>query len=190
MTKTNGDIGQLRALIALIEGDADRMRLLRCVSALGLPDSWIGAGFVRSAVWDQLHGRGMAAPPGDIDVVWFDRRHEAPAADRRIEGYLKLLEPYEDWSVKNQAWMHVRNGDLPYASVEDAMRRWPETATAVAARWTAGGVEILAPFGLDDLYSMTVRPTPTYMGAKQAVVHQRMQEKRWQERWPRLTLAC
>lgn len=31
--------------------------------------------------------------------------------------------------VKNQARMHLRNGDRPYQSATDAMRYWPETAT-------------------------------------------------------------
>ncbi len=39
---------RLRAIIA---ADPLRMRVLDLVKALALPDCWVAAGFVRSAVW-------------------------------------------------------------------------------------------------------------------------------------------
>ena len=56
----------------------------------------------------------------------------APSRDRAIEAELRALAPGIDWSVKNQARMHLRNGDPPYSGATDAMRHWPETATAIA----------------------------------------------------------
>jgi len=107
-----------------------------------------------------------------------------------MEAQLKAVEPSVDWSVKNQARMHLRNGDEPYASTADAMSHWCETATAVAVRLADnGGIEILAPFGLDDLFSLTVRPTPAFTGRKLPIFQERVREKRWLERWPRLVLA-
>src|SRR6185312_4192753 len=41
---------------ALVARQADMMRLLRSVEELGLPDCWIGAGFIRNTIWDALHG--------------------------------------------------------------------------------------------------------------------------------------
>jgi len=176
-------------LSSLISADAARVRLLERVKALDLPDCWIGAGFVRSAVWDHLHGRAPAAPDGDVDVIWFDRTRAASDIDRELEARLNGIEPSVGWSVKNQARMHLRNGDEPYTSTADAMSHWPETATAVAVRLTDSGIEILAPFGLDDLFSLTVRPTPAFSGKRLPILQERMREKRWLERWPRLVLA-
>lgn len=165
------------------------MRLLGRVQALHLPDCWIGAGFVRSAVWDHLHDRVATRPGDDVDVIWFDRERASRAVDRDIEAQLKAVDPAIDWSVKNQARMHRRNNDEPYRSTEDAVSRWPETATAVALRLTVGGIDIMAPFGLDDLFSLVVRPTPAFAGEKRPVFQRRVQEKRWLERWPRLVLS-
>ncbi|WP_251133986.1 nucleotidyltransferase family protein [Rhodomicrobium sp. Az07] len=165
------------------------MRLLEKVQALHLPDCWIGAGFVRAAVWDYLHGRLATAPTDDVDVIWFDRKRAAATVDSEIEAQLKAVEPSIDWSVKNQARMHLRNGDEPYISAKDAVSRWPETATAIALRLTDRSVEIMAPFGIDDLFSLTVRPTPAFIGEKLPIFRRRVQEKRWLERWPRLILA-
>ena len=71
-------------LQAIIRDDPLRWHILGLVRALRLPDGWIGAGFVRNAVWDTLHGR--ASPlSGDVDVLWFDAIQAEAAVDRTIE---------------------------------------------------------------------------------------------------------
>ena len=61
-------------IAAFIARQTEMIRLLRAVEELRLPDCWIGAGFVRNAVWDALHGRtpdcGLL---NDVDVVFLDR---------------------------------------------------------------------------------------------------------------------
>ncbi|MDO9707198.1 nucleotidyltransferase family protein [Paracraurococcus lichenis] len=164
---------------------------LRAVAALGLPQAWIGAGFLRNAAWDALAGLPFGAnPPGDIDVVWFDTGRADSATDVAIEAILRAALPGVPWSVKNQARMAARNGDAPYAGVADAVSRWPETATAVLARWNGAGVDLAAPWGLDDLLGRVVRPTPGFAAGavKHAVFLARCREKRWTERWSGLRI--
>ncbi len=157
--------------------------MLDAVRALGLPDGWIAAGFIRNAVWDHLHGRPPSAPAGDVDVIWYDPARADPAEDRAIEAALRAMAPGVGWSVKNQARMHLRNGDAPYASATEAMRFWPETATAVAARRQGDeGLDIAAPLGLEDLMGLVLRPTPR----RQAAFEERVAGKRWLETWPLL----
>ncbi len=158
------------------------------MAALGLPDCWIGAGFVRDAVWDHLHGRKVAQPTGDVDVLWFDAAATS-VQDRAIEAGLKTVVPSGKWSVKNQARMHLRNGDAPYSSVSDAMRHWPETATAVAARIGHGGdIEINAPLGLEDLFALILRPTAQFLSEKLPIFVERVSSKQWLTRYPDLVL--
>lgn len=175
-------------IAALIEGQPDMMRLLRVVERLALPDCWIGAGFVRNAVWDVLHDRAPdCALLNDVDVVFFDGADASRRRDDAIEGKLRLTCPGVPWSVNNQARMHARNNDDPYADTSAAIARWPETATAVAARFTGGRVELLAPHGVDDLLNLIVRPTPAF-AARHDVVDERLRTKGWLSRWPRLTV--
>jgi hypothetical protein len=95
------------------------------------------------------------------------------------------------WSVRNQARMAARNGDAPYADTQDAIAHWPETATAIAARWTGAGLEIAAPWGLDDLFGRILRPTPGFAtGAKAAIFAARAIAKGWTRRWPGVTIAA
>ena len=84
---------QRQLLISVIAGDAARMRVLELVRDLALPDCWIGAGFVRAALWDHLHGRVPTFPDGDVDVIWFDDVRVAPGVDAEIEIRLRRIEP-------------------------------------------------------------------------------------------------
>ena len=79
--------------------------------------------------------------------------------------------------------MHERAGDPPYANTADAVARWPETCTAIAARLAKGRVDIFAPHGVSDLLGLIVRPTPAFE-QKAAVFESRVREKAWAERWP------
>lgn len=176
------------SLKALLQADDERMRILRHVSYLGLPDCWVGAGFVRSLVWDHVHGLKARPPTGDVDVVWFGPETGTEEADQLFEAQLRHRAPNILWSVKNQGRMHKINHDHPYASTIEAMRHWPETATAVGVRLGNSGIEIAAPFGLDDLFNLVIKPTPAFTGGRQAVIVDRMNQKRWLERWPRLQL--
>jgi hypothetical protein len=177
-------------VLGLAAGAPWRRAALEAVAALGLPDGWIGAGFLRAPVWDALHGHAKETPLDDIDVVYFDPACLDPAADARAEARLRALAPGLPWSVRNQARMHERHGDRPYRSTADALCHWLETPTAVALRLDRDGrPELLAPLGLDDLVGLVVRPTPHARARRMAAFRARVAGKGWFEKWPRLRLA-
>lgn len=179
----------LADIAALIEAHVPMRGLLAVVASLGLPDAWIGAGFVRNAVWDALYGRAIdIASLNDVDVVFLDRADVSEERDAALERKLGHLLPRPNWQVRNQARMHVRNGDAPYRDTADAIACWPETATAVAARLVQGRVEIIAPHGVSDLLNLTVRPTPAFRD-KLEIYRQRLADKDWSIRWPGLAFA-
>jgi len=158
------------------------------VESLGLSDAWIGAGFIRNSVWDVLHGHPVNVTRlADVDVLFFDADDTSKEREAEIERRLRALAPGIPWSVKNQARMHLRNGDAPYRNTLDAVAHWAETATAVAARSTRGNVEVMAPYGVDDLVNLIVRPTPVFWH-KIDVYRERVMAKGWPARWPKLTV--
>ncbi|MEZ5935294.1 MAG: nucleotidyltransferase family protein [Alphaproteobacteria bacterium] len=174
-------------LIDLIRSDPSMMAALAAVRDLDLPHGWIAAGFVRNRVWDHLHGHAEPTPPNDIDVVYFDPNSQDEVVEKRHEAALQARLPGQPWSVKNQARMAGVNGDPPYRDLAHALACWCETPTPVGARLTAaGGVELIAPLGLDDLFDLIVRPTPHARShpAKLAQYRERMARKNWPRLWP------
>jgi hypothetical protein len=176
-------------IAARIAGDSWRMRVLAAARSLDLPDWWIGAGFVRNAVWDAIHGYAVRTPLSDIDVISFDPRDLDEASEKRHEATLAARMPNVPWSVKNQARMHLVNGDAPYANSTDALARWPETATCIAVRLGQDNhLVIAAPHGIDDLAQLVVRVSPGFV-RDPAIFEKRVRDKRWMSRWPKLTIV-
>ena len=178
-------------ILALVAADAWMMAALGAVAGLGLPDCWIGAGFLRGAVWDRLHGYGSRTPLDDIDVVYFDPADLDSAAEAVLERRLDEVLPGLPWEVRNQARMHLRNDDPPYRSCADALAHWLETPTAVALRLNqAGGPELLAPLGTEDLLGLVVQPTPHARAHKHrmAAYRDRLTRKDWPAKWPKMQL--
>ena len=171
-------------ILAAVAADAWMISVLDAVRQLKLPDSWIGAGFLRSKVWDQLHGYGEASPLDDIDVLYFQPGDLSQKSEQCIEGRLGQIMLGQPWSAKNQARMHLRNGDQPYEGTIDAMRYWLETPTCVAVRMTVGGdLELAAPYGLDDLLNLIIRPTPSGC-QRHEEFRGRVEGKNWLRNWP------
>jgi uncharacterized protein len=172
-------------LRAIMLGWPERRDVIDAVAESGLPDCWLAAGFVRNTVWDCLHGHSELTPLNDVDVAYFEPSNIDRAIDAEVERSLRRSFPGLDFSVKNQARMHNKNGHQPYTSATDAISRWTETCTAVGVRRGEDGLDVCAPHGLADLFSLVVRPTSCeeeYV----TLVLARVRDRGWLSRWPRL----
>ena len=135
-------------------------------------DWWIGAGFIRSKVWDALHGYKVRTPmstSSDIDLIYFDKndysvseaRSEITQKEEYYQEILKSKLPNINWSVTNQARMHLFHGDKQYKSSEESLAQWVETATCIGVKIDKNNKLILStPRGIDDLVNLILRPTP------------------------------
>ncbi len=177
-------------VVDYIQSSTFHLDALRTVDNLDLPDWAIGAGFVRNLVWDKLHGYSRITPLNDIDVLFFDKNNVAPEYEyeKEMENLLTTHNSEVNWSVRNQARMHIRNNDQPYTSTIDAMKFWLETPTCIAARLKKDGkIEIIAPHGLEDLLKLSVRPTLAGK-SKRDEYAERLKDKNWLVNWPNLKL--
>lgn len=175
-------------ILDLIAQDAWMMRVLRIVGDLKLPDCWVGAGFVRNKIWDHLHGYTGRTPLGDVDIVYFDPHDLSEEVENELQNRLKKRDSSINWSVTNQARMHIPSNLPPYSSTEDALSVWPETPTAVAVRLNSEGqLELLAPHGIKDLVSLVVNPTPLSF-SRPEIYEKRLAEKQWGKKWPKLRI--
>lgn len=167
----------------IFRSDPWSMDVLQSVKSLHLPDWAIGAGFVRALVWDRLSGQSRTKLE-DVDVLYFDPNGVSKDRERALQQKLLDERPEVPWSVKNQARMHLRNQTAAYRNTEDAMRYWLETPTAVAVRLDQDDrFSVLAPYGLDDLFQMIIRPTPKAR-EKMDQFETRLSQKPWLRIWP------
>lgn len=174
--------------LRIIQEDKEIMSYLHTVEKLQLDDTWICAGILRNKIWDTLSKKSTAI--NDIDIIYFDSTDTSWNAEKVIEEKLKNSLPNKPWSVKNQARMHLKSGFKPFESSYDGVAHFPETPTAIATRIFNGELEIMAPYGLSDLFEMRVKPTPHYekdMGYHNIYVD-RVQSKHWKETWEELII--
>jgi uncharacterized protein len=176
-------------LEALIRADEWLMGVLRAARSCDPPRWVIGAGVLRNLVWDHLSGRRQRTEPNDVDLAYFDPLDLRPEAEHTFEECLRLILPNVPWEVKNQAAVHLwyerRFGYAVPAldSIQAAVATWPETATAVAVRLLADDrLEVIAPFGLADLFGMILRWNRTRVTVEE--FRRRSSSKRIRERWP------
>ncbi|MCL1127331.1 nucleotidyltransferase family protein [Shewanella surugensis] len=175
-------------IITWIKQDLMRLKALECAASLNLPDGYIAAGFVRNLVWDHLHKKSISTPLNDIDVIYFDDAALNSDNDKVMEAELVRLMPEVNWQVRNQALIHIRNGDRPYLNIRDAMRFWPEKETAVAIRQLESDTyECIAAFGFESLFQLLVTHNPN---RSRDIFDERVSSKRWLTHWPQLTVYC
>ncbi|NVK55326.1 MAG: nucleotidyltransferase family protein [Alteromonadaceae bacterium] len=174
-------------VVALIKRDPMRTEALNWVYKLKLPQCYIAAGFVRNLVWDSLHNITPATPLNDADVIYFDPTESDIDACAKYEAQLSHSMPQLRWQVRNQATMHIRNGDEPYKSTVHAMSYWPEKETAVAVRQTSvNQYQVAAAFGLECLFNFSITHNPK---RSRAIFDHRVNCKGWLSRWPSLNVA-
>ncbi|QJD83248.1 nucleotidyltransferase family protein [Cohnella herbarum] len=174
-------------LIDILSTRRSLMRDLGTVESLGLPDWCIAAGYVRNFVWDHIHNHTEITPLNDVDVLYYDLSDQTEETEKHYEDLLRMNQPEYNWSVKNQARMHQRNNDDQYESVEDAMKRWPETVTAIGITLDGDNkLRIIAPHGLQDLFTLTIRRSPFFYDYD--YYRARVKSKNWLSIWPRLNL--
>ena len=178
-------------ILKLIYKNEWMMGVLKAAQELELPDWMIGAGFVRNKVWDYLHGfRNAKVPTNDIDLIYFDPHDPKETTEKKYDDTLKK-QININWSCKNQARMHIINGDRPYKNSLDALSHWVETATAIAVKLEQDdSLTLFAPHGLDDLFNLILRPTPAFTNKdKIHIFRKRIAQKEWLKKYPKLKVV-
>jgi len=187
-------VSDLEARLAeIVRADPGLMQVLTTVRGLELNDWRVFSGAVYQSAWNAVTGR----PPGygvrDYDLGYFDPDTSWDAEDAVIQRAAAAFEPpFRDMvEVRNQArvhlWFEGKFGE-PYEALtetDEALARFVAPAFAVGVRLDEDDtISIAAPFGLEDVFSLTIRPNPhrpLARGWDRAVVNAR-------SRWPELTI--
>nr|WP_314257222.1 nucleotidyltransferase family protein [uncultured Devosia sp.] len=164
-----GDAIQRQALEAIIRSQPVLMEVLQGLRELGLPDHLLVAGAIYNHVWNSPTGRPPLTGVNDIDVFYFDGSDIGWDAEDAIIrecaarfGHLPI--PVQ---VRNQARVHLwfeQKFGIPFTPLNSSgemISRYASRPYAVGARLhPSGDIDIVAPFGLDDLFSFRITPNP------------------------------
>lgn len=184
--------------LAFVNRNRDERRLVKAVSRSpvardvleilrswpGQEELWLAGSLVRGATWDALFDVAIPTPVDDVDIFYFDKEDASKAREHAIEAWLGRVAPNINWDVKNEArFLNMSGGN--FASLEEALRHSPDTASAVAIRRVGRQVHILAPLGVRDLLEGVVRRAAAGNGQK---FEERRLNKRWSDIWPGLNV--
>ena len=185
---------QLRRFETIIRGDPDLMQLLASIRGVRLAQWRLVAGCLYQTVWNVLTGRDRGTGIKDYDLIYFDDSDLSWAAEDRVIRVVAsatrgCVGPVE---VRNQArvhlWFEARFGTAypQLYSADEAIRRYASIVHAIGVRLEYDDrLDVVAPFGLDDLFSMVIRPN---YALENAVSHMR-KARRAQAIWPEIIVV-
>lgn len=156
-------------LTGLLRGSPTLMRVLETARDLDPPDWMVMSGAIYQTAWNALTGRHPDYGIQDYDLVYFDP-DLTDAAEAAMRARVAAAFP-PDLAAKvevcNQARVHLwfpADHGRPYpplADSADALNRSLSTAHAVGVRLGRdGALTVAAPFGLADIFALTLRPAP------------------------------
>lgn len=86
----------------ILEKDNALYKIIRDVSALGIPNLYVGGGSVTQSVWNHLFSKPIGYGISDVDIVYFD-------TDLSLEKERMVLEQIVKTTKQNQYALDVKN---------------------------------------------------------------------------------
>ena len=181
-------------LIDIVRADPMLMQVLTTVRGLDLPDWRLFSGAVYQGVWNAQTGRPVGYGVKDYDIGYFDPDTSWDAEDVFIKRVAAAFDaPLNSLvEVRNQARVHLwfeEHFNEPYEPLtrtDEALGRFVAPTFAVGVRLEAeGAISVAAPFGLQDVFDMVIRPNPNRpraTGWDKVIASARA-------RWPELTVV-
>lgn len=187
---------QLVILEKILRKNNKLMEILKVLENYALENpnfsNWyVGAGGVNQTVFNYYHDYEIDYGIKDYDIVYFDNDTSYEAEDiiiKDLEERLKNLNVLCD--IKNEARVHIwynpkyGTNREPYVSSEDAISSWGSTVTCIACRLENGKFKFCCPYGLDDLFNLTIRPVKRYFQKEQY----EERSLRWKKKWNKLNI--
>jgi uncharacterized protein len=195
VSATAADPALERQLEAVVRSGPRLMQVLETARDLDLPDWLIFSGAVYQRVLNHLTGRDLDYGIKDYDLGYYDASDISyEAEDVVIRRVAAAFEPplRELVEVRNQArvhlWFEGKFGEpyAPLANTAEALARFTSATFSVGVRLEKDGrLTVEAPFGLEDLFALRLRPNPTRQTAGFARTAAAAVA-----RWPELTVVA
>lgn len=153
---------------------------------------YVGAGGVNQTVFNYYHGYDINYGIKDFDIVYYDSDESYEAEDIIIKDLESRLSHINtSFDIKNQGrvyiWYNEKYGTNrdKYKSVEDAISSWGATVTCVGVRLENNELKVYCPYGLNDIFSMIIRPVKKDFEKESYV----KRANKWKEKWEKLKIV-
>lgn len=162
--------------------------ILDATEKAGLPDWYLSAGCITETVWNSLHGFPLEFGIKDYDIVYFnsEKKDELEKVD-----FIMKANPEVEIEVVNQAFVHTWFKEYfgyeipPFLSTEESMAKWGSPVSAVGIKKENGKYKVFAPFGVEDIFNMVVRPNESSYYISDLF---NKKAHNWKEKWPKLNV--
>lgn len=181
------DLNQRSALENIITSTPELMTALTSLHALNLPDGWVVSGAIYGAVWNHLTGRPAHYGTKDIDIQYFDSDTSWEAEDREIKRAAPHFPAEPPVEIRNQSRVHLwyKNHfghDYPQlTNTKQAIDLFACTTHAIGARLGESGLELYAPYGLNDVFNFRLHPNTRLPNRKTHEAKAARQTAMWPE---------
>lgn len=182
---------QIETLKDILFKNKTLQEVLKRLDKSDLKNYYVAAGAINQTVFNYLHNYKIDANIKDYDIVYFDENTSYEKEDSIIKYINELLKDLDiELDIKNEARVHIwyeekfHHKIKPYTSVEEAISRWGTTITCLGVRLENNKLIVDAPYGLDDLFNMVIRPV------KKDFTKEDYNKKvtKWKKNWPKLDI--
>ena len=182
---------QIRVLKQILLSSKELNYILHKLQETNLNNYYVGAGVIHQTVWNYYCDMPLNHGIKDVDIVYFDNDTSYEKEDIIINQIRELLIDIHDFKLDiiNEARVHLWYKDKfgydiePLKNVEDAINKWPTTVTSIGVRLIKDELIVYAPYGLNDMYSLILRPNKAIV-TKEEIYNQKV--LKWTKQWPNL----
>lgn len=185
----NIEFNQIKNLENILFQNQKLKQVLQILSNSKLENYYVAAGCINQTVLNYYHNYEIDFGIEDFDIVYYDNDLSYEKEDKVIKYVSNLLKDIPiKVDIKNEARVHLwykekyGNEIKPYTSVEDAISSWGTTITCIGVRLEDDKLIVYAPYGLDDIFNMIIRPNKKQFTKEQY----ELKSNKWKKKWPLL----
>lgn len=183
---TASNLDAINFISKLILSDEQICDLLQKCSKLGMREWALGGGALRNLIWDCKYYGSKVDNISDFDIVYF-------GGSGLPQGWTcrgKTVEFKDQSTIHNNYRSWFGKDFAAFKNINESVQFWSETATCIAAYMHNGKLELITPYGIDDLMEGVFRPNPNhYALVPISNFDYRLASTRILEKYPSLTIV-
>lgn len=175
-----------------IEADSDLMAILLVLQST-TSDAWVCGGYFRRLADANISNNPSVVT--DIDIAVVSDNGLSRTEEDLLRDHLRIRTGTTNVSVKSSGRMIVKNDECVDNDIISYVSSFPEVSSCIGARLDKNGIAIVAPYGLQDLLKMQIRPSEVSLNMHGLTVFERRRRlKRWSDRfsvtYPHVQARC